>query len=64
MWPTILAHMYLIIMATMVVMTGNILAQQYGEEIVEFVIGISSQASQERAQLEQGVKDWNKKILE
>ncbi len=64
MWRTILAHIYVIIMATIVVMAGNILAERYGEEIVEFVSGMSSKARQERAQIEQGVKDWNKKILE
>lgn len=64
MWRTILAHLYVIVMATMVVMAGNILADRYGDAITAFVADIGSKASQEKAQLEQGVKDWNKKMLD
>ncbi len=64
MWRTILAHIYVIIMATVVVMAGNILADRYGDTIINFVNGIGSKASQEKAQIEQGVKDWNKKMLD
>lgn len=64
MWRTILAHVYVIVMATIVVMAGNILADRYGDAIVGFVSGVGSKASQEKAELEQGVKDWNKKVLD
>ena len=64
MWRTILAHIYVIVMATVVVMAGNILAEQYGDDIVQFVSSAGSKASQEKAQLEKGVKDWNKKVLD
>ncbi len=36
---------------------GSILAERYGDVIVGFVSGVSSKASQEKVQLEQGVKD-------
>lgn len=64
MWRTILAHVYVIVMATIVVMAGNILADRYSDAITAFVGGIGSKASQEKAHLEQGVKDWNKKMLD
>lgn len=64
MWRTILAHIYVILMATIVVMTGNILADKFGDDIVNFVSGLGSQAVQEKANIEQGVKDWNKSILD
>ena len=64
MWRTILAHIYVILMATIVVMAGNILADRYGDDIVAFIGGVGSKASQEKSQLEQGVKDWNKKMLD
>lgn len=64
MWRTILAHVYVIIMATIVVMAGNILADRYGEAVVRFISDFGNTAVQEKAQLEQGVKEWNKKILE
>lgn len=64
MWRTILAHIYVIIMATIVVMSGNILADRFGDDVVDFVSGVGSKATQEKTQIEQGVKDWNKKILD
>lgn len=64
MWRTIMAHIYVIVMATIVVMAGNILADRYGDAIVGFVNSLGSKASQEKTQIEQGVKDWNKKILD
>ncbi len=64
MWRTILAHIYVIIMATIVIIAGNILADRFGDDILDYVSGVGSKASQEKAQLEQGVKDWNKKMLD
>lgn len=64
MWRTILVHIYVIVMAAIVVMAGNILADRYGDRIAGFISGIGSKASQEKAQIEQGVKDWNKKMLD
>lgn len=64
MWRTILAHIYVIVMATIVVMAGNILADRYGDDIAGFVSSAGNKASQEKAQIEQGVKDWNKKVLD
>ncbi|MCX4189371.1 hypothetical protein [Methylophaga sp. OBS3] len=64
MWRTIVAHIYVIIMATVVVMTGNILADKFGDGIVNFLSGLGNQAAQEKANIEQGVKDWNKNMLD
>ena len=64
MWRTILAHIYVIVMATLVVMAGNILADRYGDRIAGFVSGVGSKASQEKAQIQKDVKDWNKKMLD
>ncbi len=64
MWRTILAHVYVIVMATMVVMAGNILADRFGDEIVRAVSGVGAKANAEKTELEQSVKDWNKKVLD
>lgn len=64
MWRTILAHVYVIAMATIVVMAGNILADRFGDDIVRAVTGVGAKASAEKTELEQSVKDWNKKVLD
>ena len=64
MWRTILAHVYVIVMATIVVMTGNILADRFGDDIVRAVSGVGAKATAEKNELEQSVKDWNKKVLD
>ena len=64
MWRTILAHFYVIVMATIVVMAGTILADRFGDDIVRAVSGVGAKASAEKTELEQSVKDWNKKVLD
>ena len=64
MWRTILAHVYVLVMATMVVMVGNTLADRFGDDIVRAVTGVGAKASAEKTELEQSVKDWNKKVLD
>ena len=64
MWRTILAHVYVIVMATIVLMAGNILADRFGDDIVRAVTGVGAKASAEKTELEQSVKDWNKKVLD
>ncbi|MEX1199835.1 MAG: hypothetical protein WEB02_03500 [Methylophaga sp.] len=64
MWRTILAHVYVIVMGTVVVMAGNILADRFGDDIVRAVSGFGAKASAEKVELEQSVKDWNKKVLD
>ena len=64
MWRTILAHVYVIIMATIVVMAGNILADKFGDDIVDFFSDLGTQAAQEKANIEHGVKDWNNNMLD
>ena len=64
MWRTILAHVYVIVMGTLVVMAGTILADRFGEDIVRAVSGVGAKASAEKVKLEQSVKDWNKKVLD
>lgn len=64
MWRTVLAHVYVIVMATIVVVAGNILADRFGDDIVRAVSGVGAKASAEKTELEQSVKDWNKKVLD
>ena len=64
MWRTIRAHVYVIVMATIVLMAGNILADRFGDDIVRAVTGVGAKASAEKTELEQSVKDWNKKVLD
>ena len=63
-WRTILAHLYIIVLAMIVVMAGNILANRFGDDIVRVVSGVGEKASAEKTELEQSVKDWNKKVLD
>lgn len=57
-------HLYIIVMAVFVVTTGNILADKYGSTLSSKLSGVISSADKEINNVQQGVVDWNKKILE
>jgi ubiquinone biosynthesis protein UbiJ len=59
----IFTHLYVIIVATLVVMTGNILADQYGPSIKKTMSDIVYSVDHSVNNVEETVTDWNKKIL-
>ena len=59
----ILTHLYVIIMAILVVTTGNILADHFGNRIINSIHGLISDTDHHVDQMHDQVKDWNKKIL-
>jgi len=60
----IFTHLYVIIMATVVVMTGNILADRYGDDIVSGLHGMVQSTDDGMAEMKNSVKDWNKHMLD
>jgi len=58
-----LTHLYIIVMAIFVVTTGNILADKYGLTLSSKVSGVINSVDNEMNEMQQGVKNWNKKIL-
>lgn len=60
----ILTHLYVIFMAIFVVMTGNILADRYGDDIVSGLKSMMSGADNEISEMKNSVKDWNKNMLD
>lgn len=64
MFRVILTHLYVIFMAIFVVMTGNILASRYGDDIVGSIKSLINSADSEMSEMQDSVKDWNKKVLD
>ncbi len=60
----IFTHLYVIIVATLVVMTGNILADQYGPGIKQSLSDMINSVDHSVNNIEETVTDWNKKILD
>lgn len=60
----IFTHLYVIVVATLVVMTGNILADQYGPTITKSLSDMLSSVDHSVNNVEETVTDWNKKILD
>lgn len=60
----IFTHLYVILMAIFVVTTSNILASRYGDNIVNGLNSMVSSADTEINDMQDSVKDWNKKIME
>lgn len=58
-----LTHLYIIVMGIFIVTTGNILADKYGSTLSSKVSSVINSADNEMNNMQQGVKDWNKKIL-
>jgi uncharacterized membrane protein len=60
----IFTHLYVIVMAIIVITTGNILATRYGDSIINGLNGMVSSADNEITEMQDSVKDWNKKMLD
>jgi len=60
----IFTHVYVIVMAILIVMTGNILADNYGTEILSKITSIKDSADREVRDVQSTVKDWNKNVLD
>lgn len=60
----IFTHIYVIVMAVLVIMTANILSDRYGDDIVTGLKNLVSSADSEITEMQEGVKDWNKNMLD
>ena len=60
----IFTHVYVIVMAVFIVMTGNILADNYGTAILSTMFSIKDSADREVRDVQSSVKDWNKNLLD
>lgn len=60
----IFTHLYIILMAIVVITTSNILASRYGDSIVNGLNSLVSSADSEITEMQDSVKDWNKNMLD
>ncbi|MBD3633807.1 MAG: hypothetical protein HUJ23_02745 [Methylophaga sp.] len=60
----IFTHLYVIVMAIIVITTSNILANRYGDDIVNSLKNMVSTADSGVNEMQQSVKDWNKNMLD
>jgi len=60
----IFTHLYVIIVAILVVTAGNIIADQYGKTITKSLSDMVNRVDHNMNNVEETVTDWNKKILE
>lgn len=60
----IFTHLYVILMAIVVITTSNILATRYGDSIVSGLNNLVSSADNEITEMQDSVKDWNKNMLD
>ena len=60
----IFRQLYIIVVAIFIVMTGNILAENYGATITAKISKMSNSADREVNQVKRSVKDWNKNLLD
>ncbi len=60
----IFTHLYVIVMAIIVITTSNILANRYGDDIVNSLKNIVSTADSGVNEMQESVKDWNKNMLD
>jgi hypothetical protein len=60
----IFTHLYVIIVAILVVTAGNIIADQYGARITKSLSSMVNKVDHSMNNVEETVTDWNKKILE
>ena len=58
-----LTHVYVILMAFIIITAANIVAAQYGEKIVSSIHGLVSGTDQKVEQIHDKVKNWNKDIM-
>jgi uncharacterized membrane protein (DUF106 family) len=60
----IFTHLYVIVMAIIVITTSNILANRYGDDIVNSLKNMVSTADSGVNEMQESVKDWNKNMLD
>lgn len=60
----IFTHLYVIVMAILVIMTANILSDRYGDDIVSGLNNLVGSANNEMTEMQNSVKDWNKNMLD
>lgn len=60
----IFTHLYVIVMAIIVITTSNILANRYGDDIVNSLRNLVSSADSGVNEMQESVKDWNKNMLD
>lgn len=60
----IFTHVYVIVMALLIVTAGNIIADRYGDDIVNGINSLLSSADSEMTEMQESVKDWNKNMLD
>jgi hypothetical protein len=60
----IFTHLYVIVMAIFIVMSGNILADNYGTTILSKITNFKDSADREVRDVQSTVKDWNKDFLD
>ena len=60
----IFTHLYVIVMAIIVITSSNILANRYGDDIVNSLRNLVSSADSGVNEMQESVKDWNKNMLD
>lgn len=60
----IFTHLYVIVMAIIVITTSNILANRYGDDIVNSLKNMVSTADSGVNEMQESVKDWNRNMLD
>lgn len=60
----IFSHLYVILMAIVVITTSQILATRYGDAIVNSLSGLVAASDAEITEMQDSVKDWNKNMLD
>lgn len=60
----IFTHLYVIMMAIIVITTSHILANRYGDDIVNSLKSLVSSADSGMNEMQESVKDWNKNMLD
>ncbi|MTI64071.1 hypothetical protein [Methylophaga sp.] len=60
----IFTHLYVIVMAIIVITTSQILADRYGDDIVNGLKNLVTSADSGMNEMQENVKDWNKNMLD
>jgi hypothetical protein len=59
-----MTHLYVIVMAIFVITTGNIIADRYGDSIINTIQSWMGSADNGLDEMKSSVKDWNKNMLD
>jgi hypothetical protein len=59
-----LTHLYVIVMAIVVITTGNIIADRYADDIIGGIKSLWTSSDEGIEEMKSSVKDWNKKVLD